>query len=162
MVSYKTLPSYPVACPTLFMVQAQWGRNPQLQCLFFLHLLASSGAPIETMVLALAASTRPRWDWALSDLVGDGPAPIAVLPSRFFFPSLFDPGNGHCVGGTYFCSPEILLQFLAKTTVLDLNDFVFNLDCHPYFNGRHPVGQRCGVQQTPFWRRWGCCEELSG
>ena len=90
MVSYKALPSYPVACPTLFMVQAQWGCNPQLQCLF-LHLLASLGTPIEAMVLALAASTWPHWDWALSDLVGDEPAPIAVLSPRFFLPSLLDP-----------------------------------------------------------------------
>ena len=160
MVSYKALPSYPVACPTLFMVQAQWGCNPHLQCPFFLHLLASLGAPIEAMVFALAAVAWPRWDWALPDLVGDGPAPIAVLPSRFFFPSLFDPGKGHCVGGMYFCPPEVLLQFLAEILVLDFDDFFFN--CHPYFNGRHPGGQRCGVQQTPFWRRRGCCEELGG
>ena len=93
VVSYKALPSYPVACPTLFMVQAQWGRNPQLQCLFFLHLLALSGTPIEAMVLALAASAWPHWDWALPDLVGDGPAPIAVLPPRFFLPSLLDSGD---------------------------------------------------------------------
>ena len=160
MVSCKALPSYPVACPTLFMMQAQWGCNPHLQCLFFLHLLASSGAPIEAMVLALAAVAWPCWDWALPDLVGDGPAPIAVLSLRFFFPSLFDPGNGHCVGGTYFCPPKVLLQFLVETVVLDFGDFLFN--CHPYFNGLHPGGQRCGVQQTPFWRRWGCCEELGG
>ena len=136
MVNYKALPSYPVACPTLFMVQAQWGCNPHLQCLFFLHLLASLGAPIEAMVLALAACTWPRLDWALLDLVGDGPAPITVLPSRFFFPSLLDPGNGHCVGGTYFCPPEVFLQFLAEVVVLDFDDFFFN--CHAYFNGRHP------------------------
>ena len=159
MVSYKALPSYPVACPTLFMVQAQRGCNPHLQCLF-LHLLASSGAPIEAMVLALAACTWLRWNWALLDFVGDGPAPITVLPSRFFFPSLFDPGNRHCAGGTYFCPPELLLQLLAEIVVLDFDDFFFN--CHPYFNGRHPRGQRCGVQQTPFWRRRGCCEELGG
>ena len=93
MISYKALPSYLVACPTLFMVQAQWGCNPHLQCLFFLHLLALLGAPIEAVVLALAAVAWPRWDWAIPDLMGDGLAPIAVLPSCFFFPSLFDPGN---------------------------------------------------------------------
>src|ERR1700761_1016602 len=145
VVSNKAVTTYTVACPAFFMVLAQWGRNPILQCLFFKHLLATSGASCKPVHSAATAATLGvALLRAVLHFVTDGPAPKTVLPSCLDSLTCFDPGDrylGVILGGLGPGLLQLVLQLLLAR--VNTGEFVRNFLYfygHPCFYGRHPRG----------------------